>query len=226
MELKLKQEKLNIILEKHKKWLKNETDGEKANLSYTVLCGANLSSADLRDADLSYADLRGADLFGADLSDANLCGADLRGVNLCGANLSGANLSSAGLDYANLCYAKTENVKYSETTSFYALQCPEVGSFTAFKKCGNQVVELFIPKSAKRSSATSRKCRADKAKVIAIYNLNKTVSDLKEVASDYDSTFIYKIGKTVRVKDFDENRWDECSSGIHFFITFDEAKQY
>ena len=202
-----------------------------ANLYGAKLIDANLSNAKLIDANLSNAKLSGANLYGADLSGANLSNADLSGADLSnadlsGADLSGANLICADLTRANLSDANLSGVKYNHTTSFYALQCPEKGSFTAYKKCGSKVVELFIPKSAKRSSATSRKCRADKAKVIAIYNLDKTVSDLKNIASNYDESFIYEIGKTVIVKDFDDNRWNECSSGIHFFITFDEAKQY
>ena len=41
---------LNDILAKHLKWLRNEVDGERANLS-----GADLSDANLSYADLSYA---------------------------------------------------------------------------------------------------------------------------------------------------------------------------
>lgn len=71
------QEELNIVLEKHKKWLKNEEGGRRADLSSANLRSADLSRADLRSADLSCADLRGANLRGADLRCA-----DLRGTNL------------------------------------------------------------------------------------------------------------------------------------------------
>lgn len=60
------QEKINEILAAHKKWLKGESDGTRANLS-----GAHLSGADLRSANLSYANLSRANLSGADLSGAN-----------------------------------------------------------------------------------------------------------------------------------------------------------
>jgi len=84
---------LKLILEKHGKWLRGESDGERANLS---------------EADLSEANLSGADLSGADLSGANLSGANLSGANLSEADLSGANLSGANLSRANLSGAKTE----------------------------------------------------------------------------------------------------------------------
>ena len=50
--------------------------------------------------------------------------------------------------------------------------------------------------------------------------------ELDCVASIHDQTFIYKVGKTVSVCDFDENRWNECAPGIHFFITREEAINY
>lgn len=53
----MNKEELNIILEKHKKWLKNEEGGERAVLSYADLRSANLRSANLSGADLSGADL-------------------------------------------------------------------------------------------------------------------------------------------------------------------------
>lgn len=83
----MNQEKLQKILEAHKKWINNEDGGVRANLS-----GANLRGADLEGADLRGADLRRANLIGADLSEADLSEADLSGANLRGANLFGADL--------------------------------------------------------------------------------------------------------------------------------------
>ncbi|EAE4492222.1 hypothetical protein B8A49_12865 [Listeria monocytogenes] len=57
----MKQEELDIILENHGKWLRNE-GGEKADLS----------NADLKNTNLRFANLRLADLRFADLSNANL----------------------------------------------------------------------------------------------------------------------------------------------------------
>ena len=47
-----------------------------------------------------------------------------------------------------------------------------------------------------------------------------------KVNSNYDKDFIYEKGKYVEVKDFDNNRWNECSTGINFFITRQEAVDY
>jgi len=148
----------------------------------------------------------------------NLRGANLRGADLRGANLRGANLRGADLRDANLCDANGIH-----------LNCPESGSFTAFKKCrDNLIVELLIPADAKRSSATGRKCRCDKAIVVAITNKDDSGCAATEAVSSYNHAdkFIYKIGETVTVDNFEENRFIECAAGIHFFITRQEAVDY
>ena len=194
--------KENIVrtLELHQKWLAGEPDGVRANLRGANLRGADLSGADLREADLSEADLSGADLSGADLRGANLRGADLRGANLRGALTN-------------------------ETTTFYALQCPERGAYIGYKKAHGLIVELEIPSDALRSSATSRKCRASKANVISITDKDGNPAG-SQVASDRDNSFLYVVGKTVTVDDFDTDRWNECAPGIHHFITRGEAVTY
>ena len=144
-----------------------------------------------------------ANLRGADLSYANLRGADLRGADLRGADLSDA-----------------------KNVPFVPYACPDFGIFIGYKKASGYIVELEIPEDAKRLSATSRKCRCNKAKVLRILNYDRTVADVTEVKSSYDSRFIYKVGEIVYVDNFDENRWNECSTGIHFFINFQEAVYY
>ena len=106
------------------------------------------------------------------------------------------------------------------------MACPEKGSFIAFKKAGCYIIELFIPSNAKRCSATSRKCRCSKARVISITTLSGDKTNITEVHSNYDPNFIYKLGEYVEVKNFDDNRWNECSTGIYFFITRQEAVNY
>ena len=193
-----------------------------ANLWYADLRGADLRDANLRCADLGYADLGGANLSGADLDGTDLKSTDLRGANLGHANLWGADFGGADLGGANLWNADLSCVK----NIFFPMACPEKGSFIAFKKAGFYIIELFIPSNAKRCSATSRKCRCSKAKVISITTPSGDKTNITEVHSNYDPNFIYKLGEYVEVKDFDDNRWNECSTGIHFFITRQEAVNY
>ena len=217
----LTKRQLDKILKDHERWLcSNGAKGERAYLINTDLSQAYIRGWDLCGADLKDVNLRGADLRGANLCGANLCRADLRG-----ANLMDAYLSEADLKYANLYGAKNN----------YPIACPEKGSFIGFKKAYMRdvmeramecIVELEIPADALRSSATSRKCRCSKAKVLSITNLDGTDADIDVAYSNHDPGFIYKIGEIVEVADFDTDRWNECSTGIHFFITRKEAVDY
>ena len=217
-------------------------DLRDARVSYANLHSADLSGADLRGADLRYVDMRNAVLYGAglrhaDMRHANLSGADLHsadlrhavlyGANLCDANLRNADLRDAGLRDAglrhadlrhavlygaNLCDAGTDSTMGLEETYIAG-----EGDLIVYKKLqGNVICKLLIPKEAKRSNATGRKCRAEYAVVLE-----------GEGVSQHDPAFKYKVGETVRPREpFDENRWDECGSGIHFFITRGEAESF
>mgnify|MGYP001623647540 CR=1 FL=1 len=235
--------KLKDILDKHLKWLRGEAGGERADLSGADLSGADLSGANLSGANLSRANLfvanlsranlSGANLSGADLSRANLSGANLSGADLSGANLYGANLYGANLSRANLSRASLFGASYIEDAKnlFYPIACPESGSFIGWKKArikdngGECIVKLEIAKDAMRSSATGRKCRCSKATVLEVQDLDGTV--LEHVAvSGRDKNFYYVPGSVVSVSDFDENRWNGCSTGIHFYITREEAVRH
>jgi len=196
-------------------------DLSSADLRYADLRFANLRSADLSSANLSSADLRSADLSNANLSSANLSSADLRSANLSSANLSNANLSSTNLSSADLRY-----LKHNECTGFLLPQCPSEGSFISWKKAGGKIVKLLVTDDAKRSSATTLKCRCSKAKVLGIENLDGTDSGLTEIKSNHDDNFIYRVGEIVEVDNFDEDRFNECSTGIHFFIARESAVAY
>jgi hypothetical protein len=167
------------------------------------MSGANLGGANMSGANMSGANLRGANLRGA-----NLRGADLRGANLGGANLGDANLGGADLRGADL-----RGAEANERTSGYWPVCPVECDFIGWKKCRDGViVKLLIPADAKRSSATTRKCRAQFVRVLEVFGAEFGVSD-------YNINTTYRAGETVKPDVFDENQWNECSSGIHFFLT-------
>jgi len=157
------------------------------------------NSANLSDADLRGANLSDANLSGADLSDANLSGADLSDANLSDANLSGAK-------NADLAIAKTRIL-------------PE-GDLIGWKKCRHGViVKLRIPEAAKRSHAFGRKCRAEYADVLEVIGADMGISL-------HDGKTEYVAGQRMTPDRFDENWMEECSSGIHFFISRLEAENY
>ena len=152
--------------------------------------------------------------------------ADLSSADLSYADLSSADLSSADLSSADLSYADLSSVNANESTAMFFSQCPTEGSFIAWKKAQGKIVKLEVTENAKRSSATTLKCRCSKAKVLDIQEEDGGSSGLDKIASNHNSSFIYEVGKIVEVPDFDDNRWDECSTGIHFFIDRDMAVRY
>ena len=187
------------------KWaIKSGADLYRADLSGANLYRAILSEADLSEADLSGAILSEADLYGAILSEANLYGANLYGANLSEANLSEANLS--GAEGADLVIARSRIL-------------PD-GDIIGWKKCRDDViVKLRIPAEAKRSHAFGRKCRAEFADVLEVIGADKAISL-------HDRATVYASGERIVPDSFDENWQEECSSGIHFFITRAEAEAY
>ena len=200
-------DELKTILENHRHWWDEDCEG------WENMC------ADLRDADLRCADLSGANLRDANLSGAYLSGAYLSGANLIGANLSGANLIGANLRDANLSGADLSGAKG------ITMACPSDGAFTAWKKLNNgAIAKLLIPENAKRCSATGRKCRSDRAIVLAIYDRDGNA--IESESSARTPGFIYKVGEEIVPDSFDDDRWNECSHGIHFFITRTEAEEY
>ena len=226
-------QELKNILDKHLKWLRGEYGGKRADLFRADLSGANLSGANLFRANLSGANLFRADLSGANLSGADLSGADLSGANLSGANLFRANLFRADLSGADLSGANLSGADYIEKAKnlFYPIACPEIGAFVGWKKArvktsGHEcIVKLEITEDAVRSSAAGRKCRCSKATVLEIQDLEENVLEQAAV-SDRDENFHYIPGTVASVLDFDENRWNECSTGIHFYITREEAVRH
>lgn len=105
--------------------------------------------------------------------------------------------------------------------------CPEEGAFYGYKKVRGYIVKLLIPKDAKRSSSTSRKCRCSYAKVVNITLLDGSKTEMKKLVNTrYNPNVTYKVGEYVYPDKFDEDRWNECSNGIHFFINRQEAVEY
>lgn len=200
---------------------------KEGNTVYSTIMQAvgsdvNLYGADLRGVNLYGADLSGANLGKADLSEARLCDALMRGANLFGANLRGADLSRADLLGANLFGA---DLRLAKGLPYIPLACPSEGAFIGWKKVNGCLVQLLIPEDAKRCSATTRKCRCEFAKVLSI-----TRGGEKKLDRIYNETYFptieYRVGEIVKPDSFDEDRWNECSHGIHFFINKQDAIDY
>ena len=142
--------------------------------------------------------------------------ANLRWADLHGTNLRWANLHEADLRGADLRGAKNAELIFAQVSIV-----PETGGFQGWKSCrGGVLVRLHIPAEAKRSSATGRKCRASEALVLEVIGAEVGLSQ-------FLATFEYRKGQVVKpLSPFDENRWNEGGSGIHFFLTRIEAENF
>lgn len=200
------------------------------------LTGWNLQNIDFSWSNFEHVILDSADMSGSNISntlfaDSSFRGAILKGVDAYAAtlrycDLSGANIEGADVRCANLEHAILDNVRFNEETQGFKLHCPETGAFVAWKKCMDyRMVQLLIPADAKRTSATMPTCRCNKAKVLSIKSIDYKES-YEWAHSFVDENFIYRVGEIAEVKNFNEDRWMDSTTGIHFFITRDEAIAY
>ena len=217
----------------------------RSDLRNANFTGAYLKSANFADANLWYARLDNSDLSEAYFSYANLwkatlCDAELqcavfRNTNLCDVDFFGADLSDTNFECALLYGSSlrfTNGLDLSSRAAASLMVCPEKGSFIGWKKViddgGTEyIVELLIPDDAKRSSATSRKCRCSYAIVQSVTKNDKSQEKVQSVINhNFSTETVYEVGKPVYPDSFDDDRWMECSNGIHFFITRVEAVNY
>lgn len=209
------------------------------------LSGLDLSNLDLNKANLSCCNLFNTNLFNTNLFNGILCNSKLLNTNLCCAYLESANLENAvlsnvdltntRLDYANLSYANLFDCNLEKTNlesvNLFRTRLDEKEkirkgiilkeSMIGYKRCIDRIiVTLEIPKGAIVFSINNNKCRTNKAKVVEISN-GETIAK-----SRYDENFIYELGQEIEIEDFDLMYNVECSSGIHFFRTREEAENY
>jgi len=194
---------------------------DKANLNEATLEWAVLHRATLKKANLRSANLRGAGLCWASLCEANLNGADLRNADLRNTDLKNVDLRNADLRNAVLNGAKLWNAKLDPQSIV-----PPSGSFVAWKKGGGgEIIKLKIPAWARRTFClTNRKCRAEYVITLEIEDKNR--HPLKECRGGYDTETIYRVGKCTAPDKYNPDERIDCSHGVHFFLTREEAESW
>jgi uncharacterized protein YjbI with pentapeptide repeats len=202
--------------------VRQRTDLRGADLCGAYLMGAYLSGADLSDANLSDAYLNFTNLYYANIPRAILSRANFEATNLCVANLRFADLNNTDLRFA---YLNGADLYGAKNVPFIPLACPSDGAFIGWKKVNECLVKLLIPEDAERISATTNRCRCDKAKVLEITNL-KTNEHLDEITDREYAPCVYKVGEMVYPDYFNVYRWGNRSHGIYFYINRQEAVEY
>jgi hypothetical protein len=129
-------QELEVIIENHGKWLRDEDGGEKADLSYS-----NLSYSNLSYSNLSYSNLRGCNLSGCNMRDCNM-----RGCNLSYSNLSDCN----GLIYISQrsdgyqFFATYRDDKWLIQAGCRLLSLAEYRTHTEFYSCQKKRAETLL----------------------------------------------------------------------------------
>ena len=157
-----------------------------------------LENAIKAGANLTYANLRDSNLIDSDLTYANLTGSNLRGSNLRGSNLK--------IIKKQIC------------------PIPMEGSFIAYKKASESIVKILIPEDSKRTwNICNRKCRAE---FVDVLEITKNGKQVKKAIGNHDCETVYKVGERTHADSFDNDLRKDCSHGIHFFITKEEAEDW
>lgn len=231
---KITEEELKQMLESRKEGeqlVLREIEFENMDLSGWNLSGCDftlssfqnviLDHVDFEDAAVENALFDGCSMKGANYRNANMQTASMRYCDMTGCDIRGANLFGAVLEYAKL-----DGIVSDDSTQWFRMHCPETGPILGYKKCVNdRLVQLLIPADAKRTSATLPSCRCNKAKVLTIKSFDST-EEFDEAWSLVDENFYYRKGEWVEVKDFNEDRWMDSTTGIHFWMSREEAIAY
>lgn len=222
--------------------LLNGRNKERLNVQHSLFENLDLSGYDLTKINFAHSDFRNVCLAGANLEESSLYhtmfspGCSLKGANLRNVNLSESlfrycdfsytNMEGANLYCSNFEYSDMTHIRVNKDTKYYEMRCPKEGAFLGYKRCLNEsLVQLLIPADAKRSSATANSCRCSKAKVLSIKNFDNT-RKLDMAWSVVDEDFVYRVGEYVEVDNFNEDRWMDSTTGIHFWMTREEAYNY
>lgn len=208
--------------------------------AYLNLIGEDLSQLCLDGLDLSYVLFRDCNLRGTVFGECIFYEADFAGALV--DDMTGfygcAIDTSTELSLNRVVNARPSFDRVSSTDIFssvtFSLPLKIDGEFPGYKVAKTAdgtfvLVTLRIPADAKHVVFAGRKCRASKAEVIAITNMFGTPFPDDTVAYSWLAAFgnvSYTKGATVVADYFDPLPSAECTHGIHFFLTREEAIGY
>lgn len=208
----------------------SKTKIEGTTFNNCVLCDANFDCAFITQCCFLNVNLFESSMMHSQMLETMFSCSDLTSIDFTFCDMVHCSAEKSNFSGSRIGDNNFKEIHASNRTAFYDICCPEEGAFVGFKKArcygAEVIVKLLITENAKRGSACSRKCRASEVKVLGIYDLDRNELPNVVASSYWKYGFHYKVGETISIEDFDENRWNECSTGIHFFLTFDEAARF
>lgn len=142
------------------------------------------------------------------------------GINFALSRFNNVHLNSVDFTETNL-----KDCEFTDVTSVDVklpeFQIPQDCDLIGWKSTDGGVLKILVPADAKRTaSVVGRKCRAERVKVIG------GARDGWDYISRWDGTTVYRNGETVVSDSYDPDPLVECTHGIHFFLTREEAENW
>ena len=216
--MKFDGENAEAVLSAHFRYLESGGEYEEGRADFS---GCNLSSSCFFHMDLSGAIFRDADLSFACLAFGNFTRADFTGALFHETDVFRADFRGAiGLPYI-------------------PLLIPSTGAFVGWKRAVRRItgaykreyddsviVKLLIPEDALRSTNQAYECRASKAVVLEVQDVEGNVLNGVPAFSIYNPNVIYIPGKEIIAERWGEERWNLHEPGIYFYPDREQAVRY
>ena len=197
-----------------------------------LLADADLSGAIFTVCDFTDTDLRFAKFNGTNCSSSRFPGAVLFGTDFANTTLTGADFHGAAIERTSFYSAVTGGAIFDSNVDLSASNVREdtdmtpKGEFVAWKAVSKRrILQLIIPEDAFRINLDCYRCKASKAYVEHIEDLEGNILPDKTASSIWDSSYVYHVGQIALPKgDFAEDAY--TSAGIYFFVDRKNAVGY
>jgi len=194
-----------------------------------ILVSTNFEGANLKNTDFSCANAWSANFNETNCKDAVFLSANLTEASFEGADLDGASFVQANLTEANLQDTNIITAEFDNTVGVYPV-CPEEGEFTGWTLAeefdGTEyLLRVSVPWTARRSSGTTRRCRAEALSVDEVISLDteKSYGFPYPYITLKNRDFKLRLGETIRDVNFEKDRFKVSSTDLYFWISKEEA---
>jgi len=210
----------------------SDSDFSNSKFIYSNFCNSNFRCSDFSNSNFMYSNFMYSNFMysnfsNSNFSDSNFNNSSFMCSNFNNSNFSNSNFSDSDFSNSNFSDSNFSNSDFSNSNFNYRI-CPQLGLFIGWKKCKNNLIlKLEIQDSSIVSGGfINRKLRTNKVKVLEIQNVDGTTSNYSTAVSGYDTGFKYTLGETVEVENFKKDDKIDCDTGIHFFMTREEAVRW
>jgi hypothetical protein len=218
-------------------------DFYRMDLSGTDFHGANLFSSNFREATANTCNFRETNLNNSNFDKGVACECDFYGSSarmssffrtkldkcvFAMTDLSNSDFLEASLRKSVFCGCPLSGVK--NIPVFIPTYLPE-GDFIGWVKVigenENYIIKIKVLNDSKRTRGMGDICRCDKALVLSIQDLEGNELDVEEIEyHDRTGTMVFRKQEVVECEHWYPGRWDDCQSGITFFIDRQSAMLY